>query len=301
MREEAGTYRALLVGIVALAVVAAVVLATVGLASQSSPPATGSGFAPLPHLAITFAANSSSEVRFLLTSARPYLEPGDSFDLVSGSPENSTLSVSNLQRWSEELRAAYPWATISFHTAGVGNLGGVAPAAIGNASGVLYDYEPGFEPEFSFNFTATLANFQNATAIAHANGVRSIGYPIGRMLLDPALQKYDWNYATLAGTVDQLIVQTQTYCAQGVPRFAEATGLVLAQFKAANLTSVPTFQVTIGNATTALPNGVTAVPAYDCAAQLTGAGLSTLYLWWDIGGESNLLAFLQDIGRGSSA
>ena len=63
---------------------------------------------PLPPLAITFAAATSAEVEFLISSVRPYIERGDSFDIVSGSPENLSrgASVGTIDGWAQQLHAA---------------------------------------------------------------------------------------------------------------------------------------------------------------------------------------------------
>jgi len=283
---------AVAVVLVAILVVGVTVFGWWRPAPSAPPPA------PLPSLDITFAANSTEEVESLLTTVRPYIEPGDSFDLVSGSPENSTLSVPNVNRWAAELRDAFPGHPIYAHTAGLTHYAEMAAGVGTNVSGILYDYEPGFEPEFTFNFTATLSNFRNVSEIAQAYGVASVGYPVGRPILEPNLAVYGWNYATLAGTVDALTVQTQTYCKAGASTYAEALSTVLGQYATEGLPSLPEFQITIGNATTTLPNGVTAGPAYDCAAELAPLGLHSLYLWWNEGALPDLLTFLADIGRG---
>ena len=258
---------------------------------------TSSGQSSPSSLSITFAADSNLEVNFLLTTARFYVESGDSFDLVSGSPENSSLGVRNIDNEAQELHSAYPQDTVYAHTAGIAHYSSMAAGVGSDVSGILYDYEPGFEPEFTYNFTRTVLSFENATVEAHAHGLLSVGYPIGRVLLDRAYLQYDWNYATLALAVDRLVVQTQTYCVQGASTFATAISAALDEYKAAGLTTVPTFQVTIGNATTQLPNGVTATPAFDCAQDLSTYGLHSLYVWFDEGGESNVIEFLQDLGR----
>jgi hypothetical protein len=284
--------------IVGAIVVVVLVILLVGVTVDNwGRPAPSALPTPLPTLAITFDANTSAEVTTLLTTIRPYVLPGDSFDLVSGSPESSPLSVTNVNHWAAELRETFPSATIYAHTAGISNYGTLSAGVRGNVTGVLYDYEPTFEPEFTYNFSSTLSNFQNVSAAARAAGVESVGYPIGRPILGAEVEDYRWNYAVLAGAVDRLVIQTQYYCKVGPTTFATAVSTVLDQYAAADVSPAPTFQVTIGNATTSLPNGVTAAPAYDCAQELTSLGLHTLYVWWDEGAASELVQFLQDIGR----
>jgi hypothetical protein len=280
---------------VGVVVVVAVGITVFGWGVSGASPSTPTG--PVSNLSITFAADSDAEVNFLLDQARAYISPGDSFDLVSGSPEDSGPRVSNVINEAQELSAAFPGRTIYSHTAGIANYRTMASGIGSKVAGVFYDYEPGFEPEFTLNFTQTVSSFENVTSVAHQYNLQSVGYPIGRALLESDLQQYHWNYAALAQTVDQLVIQIQTFCVQGPSIFSKAIATALGQYQAAHLSTVPTFQITIGNSTTHLPNGVTAPQAYACYQKLGTYGLHTLYLWWDQGGESNLIAFLQNIGR----
>lgn len=279
---------ALVALVAAVAVALVVVVATYGTPSPSG----GGGTTRTSPLAFTFAANSSAEVQTLLTTLRPYVLPGDAFDLVSGSPEGVPLSLTNLNRWAAELRSAYPSNAIYAHTAGVANYATVAAGVSSDFAGVLYDYEPGFEPEFTYNFTQTLSDFANVSAIARAHGIESVGYPIGRPILGNGTGGIRWDYAALAGEMDQLVVQSQTYCHAGMSAFADAVETVQAQYAAEDLPAVPEFQVTIGNATTSLPNGVTSSTGIACADALVARGLPSVYVWWDEGGVAELVQFL---------
>jgi hypothetical protein len=259
------------------------------------------GMPSLPPITITFAANSSAEVNSLIRQDASYIGAGDSFDLVSGMPESRSLDVGELNHWASELRAAFPTARVFAHTAGLSHFTTLAREASSEFSGILYDYEPGYEPEFTLNFTRTLSEFENATAVAHARGLLSVGYPTGQPLSNPHDASYGWNYGALAGTVDVLDVQSQSLCRKGAAAFATGVSTVLSQYAASSASGAPTFQVTLGINASLTPNQVSPTRAYGCTAVLTDAGLRTLYVWWGPGANSQLITFLRDLGRTSSS
>ena len=286
-----------------LAIATTVVLVLTGSAggTRGSVPATdmhaASAFLPLPGLGITFAANSTAEVNSLIATDRPYIQPGDSFDLASGNPENTTLNTGEINHWASLLREAFPSATIFAHTAGVSHLSTLVTKASANIAGVFYDYEPHYEPEFSANFSQTVGEFENATNIAHSQGLLSIGYPTGQPIASAQYRIDDWNYGVLAEKVDQLVVQSQTYCHKGITSYRNAVSDVLGQYAQESAPGVPTFQITLGVNASLTPNQVTPSQAYNCARVLTDFGLSTLYLWWGPNSNPEVQRFLEDIGR----
>ncbi len=253
--------------------------------------------AALPSIAITFAANSSAEVESLIHSDHAYIRAGDSFDLVSGSPSTVPLNVPELNLWAKELHKEYPDAKIYEHTAGLAHYLTLAEEASPLVSGIYYDYEPGYEPEFNASFNVTLANFDEANTIALAHGLVSVGYPTGRPILFRTYKADDWNYGELADAVDQLVIQSQTYCRMNMTWWTEAVDDVLGQYASVLPPTGPTFQVTLGVNSTVTPNEVSPLQAYNCTRLLTHDGLTSLYLWWGPGANSDVLKFLRDIGR----
>lgn len=251
---------------------------------------------PLPPLAITFSVDSTAGVRALL-QGRVHIEADDAFDLVSGSPARLPLRISEIARWAATLREAFPRALLFAHTAGIAHFRALAPRAGPDIVGIYYDYEPGYEPEFAADFARTVSAFESATAVAHHHDLLSVGYPTGRPLLEPAFRERRWNYAQLARSVDRLVVQTQRYCRQGAPVFAQAVSELLCQFARASPRAPPTLQVTIGTRTRFTPNAVDAASAYECARILTEHGLRSLYVWWKPAENEKLVAFLREIGR----
>ena len=284
----------------ALSLLITVLLAVSGgnpASSESSSLGPATKLAPLPSISITFAANSTAEVNSLVNTDRSYIEPGDSFDLVSGTPSTSPLAVGEINYWASLLRAAYPGAAIFASTSGIAHFATLAKKVNADISGIFYDYEPGYEAEFTVNFTQTLAEFTNVTEVAHAHGLLSIGYPTGRPISEPKFRSDHWDYGALSGVVDRLDVQTQTYCHESARSFENATSRVRDQYAAVGASGIPTFQVTLGINASLTPNQVSPSQAYNCTQVLTGDGLKTLYLWFGPGSNSDVLRFLKDIGR----
>lgn len=264
--------------------------------SESSSSAT-LGTSPLPALSIIFAANSTAEVESLIKD-KPYIDVGDSFDLDSGSPSTLPLNVTAINSWASLLHKSFPEAAIYAHTSGISHLETLAAGVSSNIAGIYYDYEPNYEPEFTTNFSQTVSQFYNATAIAHAHGLVSVGYPFGRPIQTPGWTKYDWNYAELSQAVDVLVIQTQRYCHSSTASFESAVATVLSQFAADSMAvGPPVFQITIGNDTTYTPNQVGPFAAYECAQVLTNDHLKSLYLWWGPTDPKGVVDFLRDIGR----
>jgi len=286
---------ALVIAIAALLVDTA--MPTISSGSENSGLALAREYPTLPHLNITFAANSTAEVESLITTDQPYIRAGDSFDLDSGSPSNLSLNLTAINYWASLLHAAYPKTAIYAHTSGLAHFATLAAGVNRDISAIYYDYEPGYEPEFTRNFTQTVADFVNATIIAHAHGLQSVGYPFGRPIDNPGWTKYHWDFGKLAEVVDQLVVQTQRYCQDNTSDFQTATSIVLGQYAADHVAGSPIFQVTLGINATVTPNQVDPQQAYACARVLTNDGLRSLFLWWGPGDNSGVVQFLRDIGR----
>ena len=222
---------------------------------------------------------------------------GDSFELVSGVPSKHTLDIAEIDGWAGELHAAFPSAEIYAGTAGIAHLTTLASRVSNVVTGVFYDYEPGYEPEFTGNFSQSVSEFENASEVAHVHGLLSIGYPTGRPIASPSFRADNWSYGVLAKTVDELVVQTQTYCHQGVAAFVNATNTVLTQYAATSAPGAPTFQITLGGNASATPNQVTPAQAYRCTQVLLQDGLKSLYLWFGPGSNDKVVQFLKELGR----
>jgi len=79
----------------------------------------------------------------------------------------------------------------------------------GKASYIFYDYEDGYEPEFSEDFPMTIYSMEHAAQLARSNGFGAASAPTGRGLFDYKYIRKHWNYGQIANTMDMMLVQLQ--------------------------------------------------------------------------------------------
>lgn len=214
-----------------------------------------------------------------LTTLNPHMRPNDRFMVVSGNTSGE-IDVTWINRAAHELRAVYPDTAIYAATSGLGNIGAATREVTTLIEAIVYIYEPNFpnQPEFSWDFETTLARFGEAGAEIQQNGFKAVGKPTGRPLLQISLQSYSWNYGRLADTVDEMFVQTQTYCKESPAAFAEALDALKAQYRGrAETRWIP--QITISPAPDA-PNGTSVEQAQACLEEAKERGISGAVLWW---------------------
>ena len=115
-------------------------------------------------------------------------------------------------------------------TSGSANISTASTEITAPVSTVLYGYEPNMpnEPEFGWNFASTAELVQEEASVLRLNGMGAGLYPTGRPVLqkyqtdDETWVPYDWDYGLLRSETDEMLVQTQTYCAHGLSQFSSA-------------------------------------------------------------------------------
>ena len=227
-----------------------------------------------------------------LTTLKPHLRAKDRFMLVSGNTDGE-IDVAWLNEAALELRSVYQTAPIYAATSGLKNIGAAAQGVSNLFTAVVYIYEPNFpnQPEFSWDFETTLSRFDDVGKQVRKNGFRAVGKPTGRPILQSNLQSYNWNYGRLAESVDELFVQTQTYCKDGPSAFASALDTLSEQFQGHAKTSwVP--QVTIDPDA---PNGTTVTQARACLEEAKRRGRSGAVLWWSPNFVDKAVAFIASL------
>lgn len=229
-------------------------------------------------------------LRETVSTLKPHLRPDDRFMIVSGNT-SGVFDPAWLDRAAATLREAYPAAPIYAATSGLENVATAVREAGPVVEAVVYIYEPNFpnQPEFSWEFEATLARFAEAKAHAEAGGFRAIGKPTGRPLLQENLLSYGWNYGALAERVGELFVQTQTYCKESPAAFATALDTLAAQYgsRAALTPWIP--QITVDpNA----PNGTSLEQATACLREVRKRDLPGAVLWWSPPFVDRAVAFI---------
>ena len=226
----------------------------------------------------------------VLTLLKPHLSTSDRFMIVSGNTSGAVDTV-----WVNEaarrLHAAYPSAPLYAATSGLTNVAVAAREVTTLVAAIVYVYEPNFpnQPEFSWDFTATLDRFGEARAHIARGGFQAIGKPTGRPLLQTSLDSYNWNYGALAETVDELFVQTQTYCKESPGEFAAALDTLAKQYGSRAALFPWTPQITIDPGA---PNGTTVAQAQACVVKARERGLSGAVLWWSPTFVEQAVAFI---------
>ncbi len=91
------------------------------------------------------------------------------------------------------------------------------------------------------------------------------------------MQEYTWDYGELATTVDELFIQTQTYCKESSAAFGNAIDEIIAQYGVRAKVSPWVPQVTVDPDA---PNGTSVAQARACIAEAQRRGVSGALLWW---------------------
>lgn len=233
------------------------------------------------------------------STLRPHLGRADSFMVVSGNFEGDA-DTAWLNRAGAALRETYPGARLFAATSGLRNVERVAADLSRTFEAIVYVYEPNFpnQPEFTWDFGATLAQFDAAKAKVRAAGFRTIGKPTGRPVLQSSLQRYGWDYGRLATTVDELFIQTQTYCRESARTFSRALDTVLEQYGPLNGTLRWVPQVTVDPEA---PNGTTVAQARACIRAAQARGLPGATLWWSPAYAARAVDFIARLNADAAA
>lgn len=228
------------------------------------------------------------------TTLKPLFRREDRFMVVSGN-NSAAVDPEWANRTARELRTHYPHARLYAATSGLDNLEKAVRQMDRIFEAVVYIYEPNFsnQPEFSWDFGETLGQFRKAGVEAKRRGFRAVGKPTGRPLLQPGLTDYGWDYGTLSGAVDELLIQTQTYCEDGVEVFARAISKISRQYGAQNRV-LPWFpQITVAPDA---PNGTSVERATACLDEAREGGVDGT-VWWSPQAVAPVVAFMEHLNR----
>jgi len=272
--------------------------AACGRPYNTFPPCASTAARPSPPLNSTpliIAPEDQDETTLgdLANSIGPYLIPRDTVMLSSGAgSNNSTADASSLNNHQAELAPALPGGiTFEARTSGLSNVRSVAAGLSAAFAGIIYDYEPDFEPEFTLDFATTLGNFENFSKICHAAGFKAFGYPFSQPLWNPADQGYGWNYGQLYATtgVDDLQIQLQG-AAKNPTTWSSSILELVSQYAAYGLpASDLSVQLTIAQGD---PNNIPVSLAYEDYVYAVAHGVGSIVLWWDEESLSDVLDFL---------
>ena len=211
-----------------------------------------------------------------LGAMRPYLRAGDIFLVLSGNNDNQ-LNVAWVNEVAARLVAGVPGTTVYAATAGTANGATMAAGVQWPVTGIAYVYEPNManEPEFSWDFATTQANFQTFANAAHARGLLAIGKPTGRPSLEGDKLQYGWSYGTLGTIMDAQTPQFQTWCRQGF--YPQALDKTIIQYQNAGAAQrwYPEISLDLGSI-----NGVAPQTAIACTQGAVQRGLPGALVWW---------------------
>jgi hypothetical protein len=227
-----------------------------------------------------------------LVANKAKLKAGDWFHLSSGN-WGGGFSVSNLNKWADEIAAVCPGAVFVAHTGGQPNVDAILKAGLSSKfTHFALDYEPN-EPGFNSNESATIAILKKFTDDCHAHNLKAVGYMTGQ-----GIKRFGpWDYGQIMkqSGLDHMTVQTQ-----GREGVAGGNGPwcmdhLAAQFNAAGVSPTDlTCQATVGNTTAATVTTQEVVSTYNEALKV---GMVQFFLEWAGPTESNMTTVLLAIGR----
>jgi hypothetical protein len=243
-------------------------------------------------LAIILAVYNDAMIRAVAGLLAPRLRLGDRLDLVVGNRDRP-VELATLTRWRAMLGATMPEEAIgTVHTCGERNVALVAHDGPPWVRSVLLDYEPDFDPEFTWELPGTLHHLDRLAGLCRGAGRRAIGYPTGRALLEGPLQAYRWDYGELGRHLDGVYVQTQHWARTGPETWARALGRLREQLGPTLWTTGDVaVQLTLGDG----PNAVTVPVAVESYRTAESMGVRQLVLWWAPAFANEVAEFLGGI------
>jgi hypothetical protein len=241
---------------------------------------------------IVVAAYNDAMVEALRGPLQPFLRSGDEIDLVSGN-HNRALSVPTLNRWATDLAVALPAGVrLAAHTSGLDKVMKIAEEAAPSLTSILLDYEPNWDPAFTWEFHSTLSYFDRFSSICRSHGRRAVAYPTGRTIQEPPLQPYGWDYGEIRRHVDDVYPQTQHWATVGSAGWSSAIQRLRSQWSAHGFDAQSlVIQLTLGNHDNGLPASAATARFREALAQ----GVRRLYLWWSPAAQDELAKLLASL------
>ncbi len=228
------------------------------------------------------------------TTLKGQIRRQDIFMVVSGN--FNTLDIDWLDKTAGILREEFPDSLILVGTGGLDNISAIADRMATPIDGMAYIYEPGqpYAPEFDWDFGVTTANFGQAAEILRSRELLFVGVPTGRPVQQAQLQKYRWDYSSLGGMTNHLLVQTQTYALKGTTEYRQALEKLITQYdmKKKPLNMFP--QITVD---TNSPNGVEVSRAVKCSKIAVDQGFNGMLVWWSPRQSGAMLDYMRKMGR----
>jgi hypothetical protein len=229
------------------------------------------------HFPLVIAAYNEAMVEALRGPLGTFVRPGDEVDLVSGNRDHA-LSVPTLNRWATDLSSVLPSGVrFAAHTSSLDKAATIAEQATPVLASILLEYEPQWDPLFTWEAGPSLTHFDQFATLCRARGRRAIAYPTGRPLLEPPLQRWAWDYGEIRKRVDDVYPQTQHWATVGSAGWSGAIQKLRSQWGSHGFDPATlTIQLTLGTR----DNGLTAVAAAARLREARSQGVNRVYLWW---------------------
>lgn len=228
------------------------------------------------------------------TTLKGQIRQGDTFFVVTGNFNKLNIDWAN--KAVKTLRQEFPGIDIVVGVGGLSNLVKIVENIEEPIAGIVYIYEPNLPegPEFDWKFNVTTTNFEKVAEIAHSKGLRFIGKPSGRPILQRALQKYNWDYSQLGNIADHLFIQTQTYAKKGTNEYENVLDIILEQYSEVGKQVNAFPQVSIDPKA---PNGVDVNRAIQCTRIAANKDFAGMLVWWSPEYSNAMFNYLQKMGR----
>jgi hypothetical protein len=289
---------------IGLLIAAVAVVLLVGPPSGSATVVETPNNAMLSGLVTDHFVDGDAGASLLAGSYAGYVRAQDRYDLSLGNPNNAhhpTLDLNLVRQWLSILNHRWPSGAYGLnagekilHTSGYINAAYAARSAPAEIGAISEDWEPGFEPEFSFNFGTVLHWASALYSVAHANHRNAIFFVTGR-----GLGQYSgsWNYGLLASKLDHVTVQTQANCygQNSQVNMANAVRMLISQFRQYGQ---PLNKLTVVVSVPIEYNAVSPYTAAHCVETALSLGVTHAEVYWSPSRiPADYAQYLRNLGR----
>jgi hypothetical protein len=171
-----------------------------------------SGSVSLSGLAMNHFVDGDAGASLLAGGYAHYVRWADRFDLSNGNPDNHyyvNVNLALVNHWLSLVDQRWSGGMKILHTSGYRNAAYAAHYASSRIAAISEDWEPNFEPEFTFTFSTVLSWAGKLASVSHTYHRQAWFFVTGR-----GLDQFSstWNYGRLAQRLDHVTVQTQANC-----------------------------------------------------------------------------------------
>lgn len=251
---------------------------------------TAAAAAP-PPLAVDVALVGLGHALASAARLAPYMRPGDAWELVTN-PVGPRFEV-RYHRVLARLHRRYPRIRILVLTSGIHDLLLLAPMTPRYVEWLGDDFEPGYEPEFSWNLKVMALEFRVATRHLKVYHKRLFVAPVGRHLFQPTLGPRLWHRLS----TDYSWVMPQTQHLAHRPRAFLSTVRAIRRGLPRRIRFWP--EVTVGDPHRQrdVPNGMPPARLARVLHHLPALGIRGVFIWHTPSSVQDTVSLLRHMGR----